>query len=169
MITKNNLIEWLKKIDKKVNKKITLIAVGGTAMTLLGLKSSTRDVDFCIESKDANIFKKHIKSDLFKVDLFYEGFIFSEQLPEDYINKSNQLKIGLKNIDLRTLSLIDIIITKAARYNERDEEDIAAIAKLKKINKNELLKRFNQIIDTYAGRKQDFEYQFALIVRRHFS
>ena len=80
MIDKNVLLEWLKAVDKKLKKKIVLIAVGGTAMTLLGLKSSTRDVDFCIESEN----KKHFEEVLgkkFKVDLFTDGYIFSYQLP----------------------------------------------------------------------------------------
>ena len=56
MITRADLIEWLRKIDNKLNQKICLVAVGGTAMTLLGIKASTRDVDFCIESKN----KEHV-------------------------------------------------------------------------------------------------------------
>jgi len=49
MIDKNSLLKWLGNLDKKLKKNITLIAVGGTAMTLLGLKTSTRDIDFCIK------------------------------------------------------------------------------------------------------------------------
>jgi hypothetical protein len=59
MIKKSDLIKWLKGIDKKLEKKITLVAVGGTAMTLLNLKPSTIDIDFCISSKDVNEFKKY--------------------------------------------------------------------------------------------------------------
>jgi len=40
MITKNDLLLWLKEVDSKLEKKIVLVAVGGTAMTLLGLKPS---------------------------------------------------------------------------------------------------------------------------------
>ncbi|MCK5283711.1 MAG: hypothetical protein KAK00_09995 [Nanoarchaeota archaeon] len=153
MITKNDLIGWLEDIDKKLENKIILVAVGGTAMTLLGLKPSTRDIDFCMESKDINIFRKLAKNGKFKVDLFQDGYIFSEQLPDDYLDKSTRLETNLANIELRTLSLIDIILTKAARYNERDEEDIGTIAKTIKIEKEELIKRFNQMKDTFAGRE----------------
>ena len=168
MITKNDLIGWLEDIDKKLENKIILVAVGGTAMTLLGLKPSTRDIDFCMESKDINIFRKLAKNGKFKVDLFQDGYIFSEQLPDDYLDKSTRLETNLANIELRTLSLIDIILTKAARYNERDEEDIGTIAKTIKIEKEELIKRFNQMKDTFAGREEDYEYHFNLILKRHF-
>jgi hypothetical protein len=168
MITKNDLINWLGEIDKKLKEKIILIAVGGTAMTLLGLKPSTRDVDFCVEGKDAAIFRRLSRNNQFKVDIFHDGFIFSEQLPDDYIEKSNKISADFTKIDLRTLSLADIILTKAARYNERDEEDIARIASTNKVNKQELTKRFKQVSETFAGREEDYKYHFNLILRRHF-
>lgn len=169
MITNNDLLAWLKQIDKKLTKKMIITAVGGTALTLLGLKPSTRDVDFCIQSKDLAIFKRLTKNAKFKVDIFTDGFIFSEQLPDDYMEKSRKTSNDLKNISLRTLSPVDIILTKAARYNERDEEDIATITKANKINKRELVKRFNDIVSTYAGSEEDYKHQFNLILKRHFN
>lgn len=167
MITKNDLLDWLNEIDKKLKHKVILIAVGGTAMTLLNLKPSTRDVDFCLNKKDFNDFKKLINNK-FKVDLFQDGFIFSEQLPDDYIEKSNRISTDFINLDLRTLFLPDIIITKAARYNARDEEDIETLAKTNLIDKNELKQRFSQVKETFAGNKSEYEYHFDLILRRHF-
>lgn len=168
MIAKDDLIKWLKELDDKLDKKIILIAVGGTAMTLLGLKPSTRDVDFCLQNQNFKIFKKLSENSKFKVHLFQDGFIFSEQLPDDYIDKSNKIEAGLININLRALSLADIIITKVARYNERDKEDIAAIAKTSRVNKNELEDRFNEVKGTFTGRGQDYIYHFNLVLKRHF-
>ncbi|MFH1439695.1 MAG: DUF6036 family nucleotidyltransferase [Candidatus Woesearchaeota archaeon] len=141
MITKNDLLNCLKEVDKKLNHKIVIVAVGGTAMTLLGLKASTRDVDFCVKSEDFKMFKELTKNDKFKFDLFQDGYIFSEQLPDDYIENSNRIKTKFSNLDLCTLSLIDIIITKAARYNARDEDDIESIAKTNLVKRNELKKK----------------------------
>ena len=127
MIGRNELVKWLKSIDKKLRSKITLIAVGGTAMTLLGLKSSTRDVDFCIGFNEKKYFEK-VLDKKFKVDIFADGYIFSEQLPADYVEKSKEI-VKMKNITLKALNPVDIIITKAARFNARDEEDIEALSK----------------------------------------
>lgn len=168
MITKDNLINWLEEVDKKLSRKVILVAIGGTALTLVGIKPSTRDVDFCVDSKNVDEFKKLSKNGRFKVDIFQDGYIFSEQLPDDYIEKSALIQSGMKNIELRVLSLIDIIITKAARYNERDEEDIGAIAKTNKINRDELISRFGQVSGTFAGREGDYKYHFDLIIKRHF-
>ncbi len=165
MITKDDLINWLSEIDKRLNRKLVLVAVGGTALTLLGLKSSTIDIDFCIESKDKEFFKFDKK---FRVDLFLDGYIFSEQLPDDYVKKSSKIKTNFKNIDLRALSLIDIIVTKAARYNARDEEDIASIIKLSEIKKEELEERYKEVRESFAGNTNDYDYNFDIILKRHF-
>jgi|SRR3989338_9861216 len=164
MIGKTQLIVWIKKADRKISRKITVVAVGGTAMTLLGLKPSTRDVDFCISSEDKQEFKKAIDK-AFKVDLFFDGYIFSEQLPDDYAEKSKEI-LRLKNITLKTLGPEDIVITKSARLNARDEEDIQAIAKY--VKKEELIERFNQVIGTYAGKEEDYRMNFEVVLKRYF-
>ncbi len=52
-LDKSILLDFLTVLDDEVSKRITRVAVGGTAMTLLDLKSSTIDVDFTIPSKDS--------------------------------------------------------------------------------------------------------------------
>jgi len=168
MITKNDLLEWLKEIDRKIKTKMVLVAVSGTALTLLGLKPSTLDVDFCIDGNQEALFKKSMGKPAFKVDIFRDGFIFAEQLPSDYLEKSISIKTNLARIDLRALSLVDIILTKIARYNERDEDDISAIVAKNKVNKEELERRFKLVRDSYAGNVKDYDYYFRLVLKRHF-
>lgn len=62
MIDKNELLLWLAEKDKLLEKQITLVAVGGTAMTLLGLKSSTIDIDFCLAKKEKKLFEKVVNT-----------------------------------------------------------------------------------------------------------
>ena len=164
MIDKNDLISWLKNVDIKLDRKITLIAVGGTAMTLLGLKASTRDIDFCIDSKNLAAFKRAIDNE-FKVDIFVDGFIFAEQLPDDYADLAIDI-LQMEKIYLKALSPIDIVITKTARLNARDEEDIAALPK--KIDRESLIKRFEGVIETYAGNESIYRYNFDYVLNRYF-
>jgi hypothetical protein len=49
---KRALLDYLEVINEGLTKKITLVAAGGTAMTLLDLKPSTIDIDFTIPSSD---------------------------------------------------------------------------------------------------------------------
>jgi hypothetical protein len=161
MIAKADLLDWLRGIDDRIIMRITLVAVGGTAMTLLGLKSSTIDIDFCLSSSDKDAFENALDN-RFKVDIFTDGYIFSEQLPEDYVEKSKEI-LTLKNINLRALHPADIVITKAARLNARDEEDIRALARY--VDKDMLMKRFEAVVDTYAGREEDYRRNFKYILR----
>lgn len=46
------LLDFLEEIDRELEKRITLVAVGGTALTLLGAKRSTIDVDFTVTADD---------------------------------------------------------------------------------------------------------------------
>ena len=164
MIDRNELVKWLRSIDKKLHSKITLIAVGGTAMTLLGLKSSTRDIDFCIKSDEKKDFEKALDKK-FKIDIFSDGYIFSEQLPADYVEKSKEIA-KMKNITLKALNPVDIIITKAARFIARDEEDIEALSKY--VDKDELIKRFNEVLKSYSGKEEDYKYHIKIILKRFF-
>ncbi len=45
-LDKSRLAEFLEAIDKELDGMITLVAAGGTALTLLDVKPSTIDVDF---------------------------------------------------------------------------------------------------------------------------
>ena len=164
MIAKSELLKWIRGADKRLNKKITIVAVGGTAMTLLGLKPSTIDIDLCINSKYKKYFEKALDKK-FKVDIFTDGFIFSEQLPSDYGEKSKDI-LELKNIILKALSPADIIITKAARLNARDEEDIGILARY--VKKEELMERFNDVVGTYAGDEKVYRHNFEVVLRRFF-
>ena len=164
MIGKDELLAWLTSLDKKLTKSITLVAVGGTAMTLLGLKSSTIDVDFCLSKEDKKIFEK-ILDKKFRTDIFIDGYIFSEQLPPDYSKKAKDIR-EFSHIQLKALHPADIIITKAARLNARDEEDISALARL--VDKNELLSRFEQVAGTFAGDENQYRYHMDVVLRRFF-
>lgn len=83
--SKQRLLEFLGELDNEVEKNIILVAAGGTAMTLLGLKNSTIDIDFTIPKEDVKIFESALKRTPhgFKIDYWPDGTVFSQTLPED--------------------------------------------------------------------------------------
>ena len=61
-INKITLIEILKIWSQFIRRKVHLIACGGTAMTLLEVKESTKDIDFMVpEIREYNYLIKIIK------------------------------------------------------------------------------------------------------------
>ena len=51
-IDKQGLLDTLSAWDGFLNRKVHLIACGGTAMTLLGVKASTKDIDLIVPNID---------------------------------------------------------------------------------------------------------------------
>ena len=127
---KTALFDFLEAINGDLTKKITLVAAGGTAMTLLDLKPSTIDIDFTIPSSDLPEFEQVLKNNPpgYRVDRWADGCIFCQTLPEDYIDKSIKIK-EFSHISLRALHPVDIIVTKIGRLNEKDTQDIETCIK----------------------------------------
>jgi hypothetical protein len=91
---KTALYDFLEVVNEDLTKKITLIAVGGTAMTLLDLKPSTIDIDFAIPEEDLIEFDRVLKNNPpgFRVDRWPNGYVFCQYLPDDYLEKSAKIK-----------------------------------------------------------------------------
>lgn len=141
------LLDFLEEIDEELDSKIVAVAVGGTAMTLLKAKSSTIDVDFTIPAKHYDDFQtaKNIVQPGFQVDAYHAPMVFTTSLPEDYLRRSKPIKSKLKKMKLRALHPVDIVVTKIARLDERDKEDINSCMKKFKITKKDIVKRTEKI------------------------
>lgn len=167
-LNKKQLLDFLYELDKELEREITAVAVGGTAMTLHNAKASTIDIDFTIPAGD--YFEFHRVLDLvphgFKVDTWNNGMVFSQDLPEDYLEKSRPVRTRLKKMRLRTLDPLDIIVTKIGRLNERDKEDIATCIKKFKITKTQIKKRAKQVV--YVGREENYEINLNHVIKNFF-
>lgn len=162
------LLDFLGEIDKELKRKIVIVAAGGTAMTLLKTKPSTIDVDFTIPNEYFDDFQraKNIVQPGFKVDLFHDGAVFVNMLPDDYLKRSKLIKTKLKNIELRALHPVDIIVTKIGRFDGRDEQDIEACIKKFKIKKGQIVKRAAQM--GYAANDEGFQTNLQSVIRKFF-
>lgn len=116
-LDRSGLMGLLTAVDGELEKRIVLVAAGGTAMTLLDLKPSTLDIDFTGPHDDIEEFNRIQKGipHGFKIDTWTDGAVFSQFLPEDYLQKSVPVKTKLKRIDLRALHPVDIVATKIGR------------------------------------------------------
>ena len=165
------LLEEWNVVFSSENFKIKLIAVGGTALTLLNLKASTKDIDFTLPSgEDARKFEsffkrlgvRHIamrrfKAGNFLIDIYHDDQIFTTTFPDGLVDECTLIH-DFGNIQLFALSLYDIIISKLARSSVDDEQDIKAIFESKTVNLAKLKKRHQQIQELTLDR--DMEYHF---------
>ncbi len=148
------LLNFLSALDEDLDMKITLVAVGGTAMTLLNAKASTIDVDFTMPHEFCDEFKRvlDLNQPGFRVDAFHGSLVYITDLPENYLEKATRIKVDFKNIELKTLNPIDIILTKIARMKTRDAEDIETCIKKFHLKENEIRARAEQV--QYAGNEK---------------
>ena len=159
-IDRENLLNTLSIWNSYLRKKVHLIACGGTALTLMAIKESTKDIDLIIpeESEYKYLVRKLIdlgykqvtqygwqRDDGFIFDLYPGNYIYTTGLLESPLKARNNLKYKeFSSIYLGILNIYDLIISKIFRYTYADMEDCKALvkAKNKEINIEKLKKRF---------------------------
>ena len=166
-VDKQQLFSLLEAIDESLSARIRINAVGGTALTLLGLKASTIDVDFDMNKNDYVVLRKTLDAlqPGYRIDLFAEGMIFSQQLPEDYLSKCVEIR-KLEKIDLYSIAPIDIVASKIGRLNERDIQDIKQILKHYRLTKRQVKLRASKI--GYAGNDENYQHNLNYVLTRLF-
>ena len=166
-LNKNELFDLLKIFDEEAEKSMRLVAVGGTAMTLLDLKPSTRDIDFTVPSDDKSEFYR-IRNTIphgYKIDVWTNGGIFCVTLPPDYLDRSRDIA-SYKYIQLKALHPVDIVVSKIARMEPHDIEDIRECIKKCGISMDEVRTRAATV--TFAPRQEDYQYQVRIALEMFF-
>jgi hypothetical protein len=161
-IDKQRLLDQIGAWDAFLKRKVHLIACGGTALTLLGLKPSTKDIDLIVPKPDEHKYLVTILQQLgyksasgwgwrrdedFIFDLFRGKSVHTTELLESPLEKHNH--IPLKEFDriyLGILNYYDIIISKLFRATEIDIDDCLVLFKNKQsdIDITHLTNRFRE-------------------------
>jgi len=150
----------LLNVSRRLKKKITAYAIGGTAMMFLGFKDATLDIDLVFESEeDRDMFKEAVKSlgyqemdaikvygvkrnqpQMFKLDderfdLFVShviDFIFSDNMRK----RAEQIRQFGDTLILKIADPHDIILMKCATDRVKDKDDARKIIDSRKIDWN---------------------------------
>ncbi len=161
-IDKQGLLDRISVWDDFLKRKVHLIACGGTAMTLLGIKASTKDVDLLVPNEDEHDYLVNIlkqlgyksasgwgwsRDDGFVFDLFRGNSVHTTQLVESPLKEGNHIFVKeFSRIYLGILNYYDIIIGKLFRGTAIDNEDCLALlnAKISEIDLGKLEMRFRE-------------------------
>jgi len=183
-IDKQGLMTELGGWNSFLKKKVYLIACGGTAMTMIGVKDSTKDIDFMVPNEAEYNYLLKIIKDLgykpvsghgwardggFTFDLFRGNKIFTTELLESPLEEGNNIKLSeFSHIYLGILNYYDLIISKLFRGSSVDFEDCSALvkAKRKEIDIDRLTERFQETAsyEVSHGRVQgNFEHFLRLV------
>ena len=161
-IDKQGLLDNISAWDSFLKRKVHLIACGGTAMTLLDVKASTKDIDLIVPNEDERDYLIGILKQLgykpasgwgwsrdggFVFDLFRGNFVHTNELLNSPLDKGNNILFKeFSHIYLGILNYYDIIISKIFRGSAVDNEDCLALLKNKRseIDMVKLDKRFRE-------------------------
>jgi hypothetical protein len=142
-----------------MNFRSQLIACGGTALTLLELKESTKDVDFVVPvateyeklMKFLNTIgyreKKggwaHPDDPLFLYQFWYGNRVFTTDLLDSPLQEGRHILVKeWRHIYLGALNLLDLIITKVFRGTGVDMDDSIAVFQTGQVDPQQLLARY---------------------------
>lgn len=166
-------LESFLQLIADLDEEIELFAIGGTAMVLKKIKESTKDIDFLVTT-DHNKIKRLFnlaglkeeessqacniwRMNNIRIDIFYVQSIMGITLPDDWKSLSEQVR-DIGKVRLFILNWYDIIITKIARSEPRDVDDIKAIIAKQDIDIKKLKERYYSIAETAII--ADYDYKF---------
>ena len=165
-LNRDHLLEELTLWNRFLRRKVHLIACGGTAMTLLGVKPSTKDVDFMVPDVDEYQYLIKMLQDpgykpttasgwqrekeLFRYDIFQGNKIHTTELLTSPLGQGgNILFKEFSNLYIGILNDYDLISSKLMRGSSVDFEDCLNLvqAHLRQIDLQELADHFHELVN----------------------
>lgn len=162
-INREGLLTELAAWNNFLGRRVYLVACGGTALTLLGVKDSTKDIDFMVpRAKDYPYliglleelgYKSVTGSGWSKgggfVFEFYQGKrIHTTELLESPLKARNHIVIKeYSRVYLGVLNYYDLVITKLFRGTSVDMDDCLALVRVKRAE-IDLAKLKNRFLET---------------------
>lgn len=148
-LNKQTLTELLGQWNAFLKRKVHLVACGGTALTLMNIKPSTKDVDFIVPIKqeyryliktlkDLGYKQQtgsgwHKSGNLFVFDLFMGQRIHTTDLLESPLEKGNHtLFKEFSHLYIGILNPYDLIASKLFRGTAVDFEDCLVLMRSRK-------------------------------------
>ena len=187
---KERLLEFLKDLDdvlleEKIEQPIDIIAIGGSAMNLLGLRGDTKDIDFFYRGLGYDEFSRIVQKLYDKynegdidywedgvMNLSGKGRLITQHLPRDYFTIAEPQPMKFKRINLKVLNPIDIILTKINRADIKDVDDIRKLVSTFNVQKTDLIERFKTYYKNYEGNEEILQKQFNMVLKEvyeHYS
>ena len=150
-LNKEKLLDILALWNRFLKRKVHFIACGGTALTLLDVKPSTKDVDFMVPNlAEYNYLIKVLKSldykpdtaygwlrkgDIFRFDLFPGKRIHTTELLASPLEPGNhRLLMEYSRLYIGILNEYDLIASKLMRGTGVDFEDCLMLMKARRDN-----------------------------------
>lgn len=105
----NNLRAFLERLNNSVKRKVTIVLIGGNALTVLGVKKVTKDIDVvyrCVHPEVGKFCQEYLAKYKHTVHCFVDG-LFKTMRIKDYLQKAMPLALpNFPNLEVRLLNVI---------------------------------------------------------------
>jgi len=164
-LNKNWLLDTLGEWNRFLKRKVHLIACGGTAMTLLGVKPSTKDIDFMAPRKrEHDYLAKQLKAlgykqvtgsgwkrdgENFRFDIFCGNCIHTTELLDSPLEEGrHSILLEFSYLYIGVLNDYDLISSKLMRGTRVDFEDCLGLVEYHRaqIDIQRLINHFRELI-----------------------
>jgi len=164
-LDKNRLLDIMGEWNRFLRRKVHLVACGGTAMTLIGVKPSTKDIDFMAPKvKEHDYLIRQLKAlgykqatgsgwkregEGFQFDIFRGNYIHTTVLLASPLEKGrHSLFMEFSHLYIGILNDYDLISSKLMRGTRVDFDDCLSLADVRRqeIDIEKLIRRFNEMI-----------------------
>jgi len=164
-LDKNWLLDILGEWNHFLKRKVHLIACGGTAMTLLGVKPSTKDVDFMSPKvREYDYLTKQLKAlgykqatgsgwkrdgEDFLFDIFRGNRIHTTKLLDSPLDEGrHSILMEFSHLYIGILNDYDLISSKLMRGASVDFEDCLSLAEARReeMDIERLIHHFNKMV-----------------------
>jgi hypothetical protein len=172
-IDKNLLLGIMEEWNRFLKRKVHLIACGGTAMTLLGVKPSTKDIDFMVPNlNEYDYLTKTLKvlgyrpetqsgwkrsGEQFQFDIFRGNRIHTTELLASPLEEGRHTILKeYTRLYIGILNEYDLICSKLMRGTKVDFDDCLALteARISFISIDLLTERFYEMISYDVGEER---------------
>jgi hypothetical protein len=158
-LTDVDLMQTLENWERLLSFRVHLIACGGTALTLLGIKESTKDVDFTVPEKKEyerlmSFLSKlgyqekggglaHPDYPFFLFQFWSGNRVFTVDLSRSPLEPGRNIPVKRwRHLYVGALNVIDLIITKMSRGTGVDMDDCVAVFATGKVDAETLLREY---------------------------
>lgn len=180
-INAEGLLAELRIWGEDLPSSVRLVACGGTALTLLNLKASTKDIDFLVPDIDEyEILTRYFRSlgwrtwdfhwqrpgGEFIFDVFRGRVVYVTELLDDPLLPGQHVPIGrYGRVELSALNLLDVACTKLVRCTGVDLDDCLEIMRTGQVDPNLLARRFQEY-SLYGLNEGDFKTNLEVFANR---
>lgn len=159
--------DFLREVDAQLSQKVNLHCIGAFVLAArYGIPRFTADLDYIEavpQQARAELEKiAGVESVLCKkYRLFFQGVGIAD-IPENYESRLQELKVGLKKLELSALDPYDLLLSKVPRNSPKDREDAQYLIAGLELNLKTFHQRWEREMAPWISNRQKHELTMEL-------